>query len=285
MIENDVNSAESVTPSGVVEAVAPTENVSPVVPDTGVQQVADGSAAPAAAPAGQTEAQTEEGRIPLSRLNEVIAERDAARDSESQLREHLKLTANQPQPQVEQPQQEGLTLQVMKQMGLNPEEYVSPAEMAAVNDKVLQIVSTQQNQANQQQQFVASHTDFANVVGHADPVTGQFVYAPPLARVLQQDPSLIAALQNAGAGANALAYRIAVNDPTYQAEVAESNKPAPQVAGEAAEQAIKAAASLTSVSAVGSGAAIDKAAQIAAMSPEQFTAYKNEVMKNGGVAM
>ncbi len=285
-MENDVNSAEVVTPSGVVEAVAPTENVSPVVPDTGVQQVADGSETPAAAPAGQTEEQAI-GPVAYDRFKEVNDAKNALQLQVDQLQGHLRLVGNQPTAQPSQgqspAQQEGLTLQVMKQMNLDPEGYISPAEQAQVSDAVMKITVGQITQQLQEQQFIAAHTDFASVVGSKDPITQQFVTAPPLARVLSQNSQLMTALQ--GPGAYALAYQLAVNDPTYQAELIQRAKPAPQVAGEAAEQAIAAVEGLTSVSAVGQSATVDKKAHLAALSDEEFKAYKDEVIKSGGIAM
>lgn len=285
-MENDVNSTEVVTPSGVVEAVAPTENVSPVVPDTGVQQVADGSAAPAAAPAGQTEEQAI-GPVAYDRFKEVNDAKNVLQSEVEQLRGHLRLVGNQQPAQAAQgqppAQQEGLTLQVMKQIGIDPEGFITPAEQAQVSDMVMALTTQQITSQIQEQQFVAAHSDFAAVVGSKDPLTGQFVTAPPLARVLNANPALMTALQ--GPGAYALAWQLAVNDPTYQAELAQQAKLPPQVAGEAAEQAIKAVEGLTSVSAVGQGATIDKGAQIAAMSDEEIKAKVAEVIKGGGIAM
>lgn len=282
--QNDVNITEVVTQSGVVEAAAPTEDVtSPVVQDTGVQQVADGSAAPAAAPAGQTEDQA----VPYDRFKEVNDAKTALQLQVDQLQGHLRLVGNQqvaPPVQGQSPaQQEGLTLQVMKQMGLDPEGYVSPAEQAQVSDQVMKITVGQITQQIQEQNFVAAHTDFAAVVGSKDPLTGQFVTAPPLARVLSQNPQLMTALQ--GPGAYALAYQLAANDPTYQAELAQRAKLPPQVAGEAAELAIKASEGLTSVSAVGTSATIDKAAAYTTMSDEEIRAKRDEVIRQGGIAV
>lgn len=278
--QNDVNNEPVVTASGVVEP-ATTENVNQVETDTGEQSQESVSQEAAAAPAGQTE---EKGPVPYDRFKEVNDAKNDLQTQVDQLQGHLKLVGNQPaQTDVQPAQQEGLTLQVMKQLGIDP-ELATPVEMAKVNDAVLQIITTQQSQQMQEQQFIATHADFAQVVGAKDPATKQFVYAPPLARVLNQNPGLIAALQNAGAGANALAYQIAVNDPAYQTEVAQRNKPADQIAGETAEQAIKAAASLQSVSNVGNSGVIDKEEQILKMSPEQFTAYLEEVKRKGGVA-
>ncbi len=281
IMANDVNSAEVITPSGVVEAVAPTEDVSPVVQDTGVQQTETVSPDVTAAPAGQTEEQA----VPFDRFKEVNDAKNALQLQVDQLQGHLRLVGTQPATQPVQPQaqQEGLTLQVMRQMGLDPESYVSPTEQAQVSDAVMKMTVNQITQQIQEQNFVAAHADFAKVVGSKDPLTGQFVTAPPLARILNQNPQLMSALQ--GPSAYALAYQLAVNDPTHQAELAQQAKLPPQVAGEAAEQAIKAAEGLTSVSAAGTGATIDKSAQIAAMSDEEFNKHKNAVISQGGIAM
>ena len=281
-MENDVNNASVVTESGVVEA-APTEqtDVSQVTTGTGEQQVAVETVAPAAAPAGQTEKEP----VPYDRFAEVNTEKNDLKAQVEQLQAHVKLVGNQqPVQQTEQPAQEGLTMQVMKQLGVDP-EYATPAEMAKVNDAVMQIMVNQVTNQNQNQQFISGHTDFEAVVGKTDQSTGQFIYAPPLARVLSEDPTLIATLKSAGAGANALAYRLAVTDKTYQAELTEAAKDPNIVAGEAAEVAIKAVTGLTSVSAVGTGGVIDKAAQMAGMSDAEHQAHTDAVKRNGGVAI
>lgn len=280
--QNDVNSENPVvTGSGVVEA-APTTDVSQVVAGEGVQPKGDVTPEVAAAPAGQVE---EKGPVPYDRFAEVNTKNKDLQQENDQLKGHLNLVGNQPQPQAEKPaQQEGLTLQVMKQMNIDP-EFATPIEMAKVTDAVMQIMVSQVTTQNQQQQFLGAHADFAQVVGAEDPVTKQFVYAPPLARVLTANPSLITALQNAGAGATALAYEIAVNDPAYQQQLAEQAKPAQQIAGEAAEQAITAAAGLQSVSSVGAASGvIDKGAQFAAMTNEQIAEHGQKVIQQGGGA-
>lgn len=281
--QNDVNSDNPViTDSGVVEP-APTADVSQVDAGKGEQPKGDVTPAAAAAPAGQVE--EPKGPVPYDRFAEVNTKKNELQAQVDQLQGHLKLVGNQPQPQAEQPaQKEGLTIQVMKQMGIDP-EYATPPEQAKVNDAVMQIMVGQITTQNQQQQFLGTHADFAQVVGTEDPVTKQFVYAPPLARVLAENPSLITALQNAGAGANALAYQIAVKDPTYQQQLAEQAKPAQQIAGESAEQAIKAAASLQSVSSVGApSGVIDKGAQFRAMTNEQIAKHGEQVIQQGGGA-
>lgn len=287
-MENDVNTPPVVTETGVVEAATTESETAQVATEQGVQQVADGQPAAAAAPADQT-VETDKGPVPYDRFAEVNSAKTALQAENDQLKEHLKLTANQQpaqvQPQAAQPVAESLTLQVMKSMGLDPEGILTAQESAQVNDKVMGIMVQQISSQNQSQAFIASKTDFAQVVGQKDPASGQFIYAPPLARVLNANPGLIAALQGAGEGANALAYQLGANDPTYQAQVAQAAIPAPLRAAETAEAVVKAANSMTSVSAAGGAGVIDKAAQIRAMSNEQFIEYKNSIIAQGGIAV
>ncbi len=282
----DVNNEQVVAGSGVVEAVATTESViSEVAPDTGEQKQEGVPQADATAPVEKTEEQA----VPYDRFKTVNDEKNDLKAQVEQLQGHLSLVGNK--QIAEQPtnnttaEQDGLTLKVMKQFGLDPEGYVSNADMAKVTDTVLKLVTEQTAQQMQQQQFIVSHPDFDKVVGHNDPETGKFIYAPPLVNVLKQSPQLRVALQNAGAGANALAYQLAVNDPAYQVQLAQSSKPASEITNEAAENAIKTAASMTSLSAAGSGGVIDKSAQILAMTDEQIKAHGEEVMRKGGVAI
>ena len=283
MAEKDANSAEVVTPSGVVEATAATENVNQVETDAGVQPAGDVTPEAAAAPAEQ---QAEQGPVPYDRFKEVNDAKNELTDTNKQLEEHIRLLGSQQPQQVQQPQgqqPESLTLQVMKQAGIDP-ELATPLQMLEVFDKVSQIRVQQSTTQNQAQQFIAANADYADVVGATD-AQGRFIPAPPLLRAMQEDPQLVADLQAAGPGGTRLAYRIAVTDTIYQQQLADKNKPATQVAGETAEQAIKAAASLQSLSSVGTSGVIDKSAQIRNMTDEQFTAYKEEIIRKGGQAL
>lgn len=285
---NDVNNNPVVTDSGVVEA-PPTEqtDVSQVTTDKGEQSKADGQQEAAAAPAVQTE---EHDPVPYSRFKEVTDAKNAAQEENDQLRNHLNavggqnqnIDQNQLQTGQQPTQQEGVTLQVMKSMGIDP-DLATPVEMAQVNDKVMSLMVQGIQQQNQNQNFIATHADFAQVVGQSDPKTGQFIYAPPLARVLQKEPQLLSALQ--GPGGNALAYRLAVNDPAYQAELAELAKTKDQVTGENVEKVINQAQGLASVSVAGTSGVIDKGAQMRAMTDEQITAHGDQIIQQGGVAM
>lgn len=285
MPDQDVNTEAVVTPTGVVEqpATAPETSVSQVATDDGVQQTGDVTHDTAAAPAEQ---QAEQGPVPYDRFKEVNDAKNELTDTNQRLEEHIRLLGTQQPQRVDQPQgqqPESLTLQVMKQAGIDP-DIATPMEMLQVFDTVSQIRAQQATTQNQVQQFIAANADFTDVVGTTD-AQGRFTAAPPLLRAIQKDPQLTADLQAAGVGANRLAYRIAVTDAIYQQELADKNKPAPQVTGETAEQAIKAAASLTSLSSVGTSGVIDKSAQFAAMTDEQIKAHAEAVMRKGGVAI
>jgi hypothetical protein len=165
-------------------------------------------------------------------------------------------------------------------MGLDPESIATNAEMAQVYDTVSQIRASSMTSQNNQQQFMASHADYAQVVGVTNQ-QGQFVAAPPLLRALQADPQLQSALNAAGTGANLLAYKIAINDPTYQTQLAAAT---PQGQAVVVETVVQNAQAMTSISAVGSGGIIDKSAEIAGETDAQFQARKNAIIGQGGVS-
>ncbi len=285
-VPNDVNTGgQSVTDSGVVEQVAAAPantDVSQVTAGNVEQTEGDVTQQAAAATAEQ---QVDKGPVPYDRFSAVNAEKNALFDENTRLREHNDLLSNQ-QPvqqtqQVQQPQQpESLTLQVMKQMGLDPESIATNAEMAQVYDTVSQIRTNQMTSQNQQQNFMSSHVDYDQVVGVTNH-QGQLIAAPPLLRALQADPQLRAALQAAGQGAGLLAYKIAINDPTYQKQLAAAT---PQGQAVVAETVIDNAQKLNSISALGNTGIIDKGAQLSAMSDEQFQEHKREIISQGGVS-
>lgn len=283
---NDVNNEPVVTDSGVVEqpATAPETSAGQVATDNVVKQDGDVTQTDAAATAEQ-QAEQAKGPVPYDRFKTVNDEKNELAVQNQQLQEHLDLLGKQPTaPQAEVKAPPSLTLEVMNRMGLDPNGLATNAEMAQVTQTVAEIMAQQNANQNRATNFIASNTDFADVVGTTD-ASGRFTPAPPLLRAMKADPQLAAALQAAGPGANLLAYKIAVNDPIYQKQLADRNKPAPEVAGETAEQAIKAAASITSVSAVGTSGVIDKGAQFAGMTDEQIKAHAEKVMREGGVAV
>lgn len=284
-VQTDVNTNQAVTDSGVVQAPQPaTEQNTDVSQVTaGNVEQAEGDVTQQAA-AATAEQQVDKGPVPYDRFSAVNTEKNTLADENAQLREHIALLGNQ-QPvqqaqQVQQPQQpESLTLQVMKQMGID-QEYATPVEMAQVIDKVSEIRSSMVTQQNQQQNFMSAHADYSQVVGVTNQ-QGQFVAAPPLLRAFQADPNLQAALLAAGQGANLLAYKIAVNDPAYQQQLVAAT---PQGQAVAAETVVNNAQKLTSISALGNNGVIDKGAQLAAMSDEQFQEHKKSIIGQGGVS-
>ena len=286
-MDTDVNTGqEVVTGSGVVEQLAPaTEQNTDVGQVTAgdVEQTAGDVTQQAAAATAEQQVE-QKGPVPYDRFSSVNAEKNTLADENAQLKEHISLLSNQQpqqtqQVQQQQPAQESLTLQVMAQMGID-KDYATPVEMAQVIDKVSEIRAGAVAHQNQQQQFISSHADFDQVVGVTN-AQGQFVAAPPLLRALQADPQLQVALQAAGQGANLLAYKIAVNDPAYQKQLVAAT---PQGQAQVAEVAIQQAQAMPSISAVGSPGVIDKGAQMAAMSDEQFAAHKDAIIQQGGVS-
>ncbi len=284
----DVNTEAVVTSTGVVEqpATAPDTSVGQVATDNVVQQDGDVTQTDAAATAEQ-QAEQAKGPVPYDRFKEVNDAKNTLETENQQLREHVNLLGAQPQgdkPQAEVKAPPSLTLEVMKSMGMDPDGMATNAEMAQVTDAVARIMAQQNSSQNNAQNFIVSNPDFAEVVG-ANDASGNFTPAPPLLRAFQKDPQLAADLRAAGTGGNRLAYKIAVADPIYQQQLADKAKTAPVVAGEVAEQAIKAAATMTSVSAAGTTGVIDKGAQFANMTDDQIKAHGEEIMRKGGVAV
>jgi len=274
-IEEGVNNEQFATASGVVEA-ATTESVSqPVATDESINAEAAGVPQADVAPAQGAE---ENGPVPYDRFKEVNEAKKIASDRVAELENYIKLTQQPVQQPVQQPTKESLTLQVMKELGIDPENILTGAEQAQVNDEVSRRTAASYQAQASVQSYIASKPDFAKVVGAVDPLTGQFMYSPPLTRVIQSNPSIATALQSAGNNAAILAYELASKDPVYMAEVAEANKPPAQKLSEQANQTIQQANSQTSVSAVAGVGSLDKAAAIRAMSDEEFKAYKQNIV-------
>ena len=190
--------------------------------------------------------------------------------------------ANAPQAQQQAKQaetsQQSITLQVMKELNFDPESVLTGTEQAQVNDVVLQRIQTANQSQFQVQSFIASKPDFTKVVGVQDPITGQYMYAQPLLRVINANPSIAQALRGAGTNAAVLAYELASKDPQYIKEVAEAAKDPVIQASEKANQAIEQANSQVSISAVAGAGAIDRAAALRAMSEPEFEQYKQGIM-------
>ena len=285
-IENDVNNSPVVTNSGVVEPAAPAQSVTEAAPVTGVenQEVVvqpDGSQAAPGTKQVLADGTDANKPIPYDRFQEVNAEKDAAVERVKMLENMALQNANPPQTK-EPAQPQSMTIQVMKELRFDPEDLLTGEQQAKVNDIVLGRMNAANQAQAQQQSFMSSKPDYANVVGGVDQATQQFAYAPPLQRAMNNNPSiqgvLLSMLRTNPAGAAIVAYEIASKDPTYIKEVAQAAKPAAVQQSEAAQQAIEQANGVVSVSAVAGQGTIDKAAAIRAMSDEQFAQHKQQIM-------
>ena len=196
------------------------------------------------------------------------AEAQAAKIEAQTLRDQMAIASSQP---VKQPERVGLYKAVAKQLGIDP-ELASVDEQGMIFEGMLQVTSSQQSE----QSFIASRPDYAEVVGVIGP-RGQFQYAPPLIRALKENPALASALNNSPNKA-VLAYEIARKDPQYLAELADKAKSADTKAAEKAVVKIEAANKQLSVSAAKGGGQLDKAANIAAMSDEEFRKHNEQIM-------
>ena len=286
--QTDVNNSQIVADTGVVEAEAPTvEGVSQeAAPDTSVQ-APDAGVQQEEAPAQSTEVladgtQTDKP-VEYSRFKEVNDAKNAGDEENARLRQFIQSQQAAPQPQQPQQQPQSISLQVMQELNIDPEDILTGAQQAQINDEVARRTTAVTQSQNQVQNFITSKPDYAQVVGTLDPLTNQFIYAQPMLRVMQANPGITQALQGAGSGAAQLAYQIASQDPAYMAQVAKATADPVVVASEKANQVLHNANSMTSVSAVAGTGTIDKAAAIRAMSPGEFDAYKQSIMDNGGV--
>ena len=288
-VQEGVNTEQSAAASGVVENTAATESVSQeVAPDTSVQT--DTAQQDSSQVAQGTEQVLTDGTeadkpVPYERFKEVNDAKNELTGRVTQLEQFIQVNAPNQQVQPQQPEQQSVTLQVMEEMGYDPENILTGKEQARVNDEVARRTTVVMQSQFQTQSFIASKPDFAKVVGVADPVTEQFKLAPPLQRVIENNPSIAQALRNAGAGANELAYAIASKDSQYLAEVAEASKDITQQASEQAAQVIQQANSMTSVSAVAGQGTLDRGAALRAMSDPEFEVYKQEIINKAGVVM
>lgn len=282
-MDNDVNKNQVVTGSGVVEAATTKDVSQKTVSDKSVN-ASDGSVSQK----GDASAQgTKEVLNDGTQINKPVAydrfkevnEASKAKDATIAQLQQMVVQQQQGETKVKQPEQQSLTLQVMKEMNIDPESILTGAEQAQVNDEVILRINNANQSQMQAQNFVASKPDFVKVVGTLDPVTGQYNFASPMKRALEEDPSLIHALRGAGSGAGMLAYKIASKDPKYVEEVAKAKADAVQKNSEEAAQVIQQADNLTSVSAVSGTGTIDKAAAIRAMSDQEFAAYKDKIMQ------
>ena len=212
--------------------------------------------------------------VPYSRFAEVNAAAkeakeaaEAAKAEADMLRQQV--MAQQPQ-QAQQPTD--LFSQTVKRLGLENETYLDKDQQGAVFNAMMDTVST--NQANVA--FMQSHPDFAQVVGSYD-ARGNFIPAAPLQRVMSRNPYLRQAILSSPQ-AGMLAYELASKDPDYLKSKEQSGMTEAEKAAADAKAIADAAARQGSISAAGTGGGnVDRAAQIRAMSDEEFHAYKEAI--------
>ncbi len=204
----------------------------------------------------------------------AVAEREKRQVAEADVQNLKDQIALQPQaqPATQPEKQASLSQAVAKQLGIDI-EIATPEEICQINEGVLQVMSGQQSE----QSFMNSHPDYAEVVGVTLP-NGQFQYAPPLSRELKANPALADALRSSPNKA-VLAYSIASKNPQYLTELAEKAKSDDTKAAEKAVVKIDAANKQLSISeAKGGGGQLDKAAQVAGMSDEEFRKHNETIM-------
>lgn len=243
--------------------------------DVNTTQVVTGSGAAGQAAAGNTgvtgqaAADGSDKTVPYARFHEVNEKAKTAEAQVQTLNQQVQqmavqlrvIQANAPkETKMEAPK--GAVRQAIQSLGLGDENYLTKDQMADVVDHVLQ----QQMVQNQQQAFIAAHSDYEQVVGRADPVTGQFVMADPLKKVLTENPALQTALQG-NPHAGVIAYELAKHE--VAAAIKNTTKEA-KAAIEAAGQAI-------SISNVSGGGNMDKVAAMQGMNDADFAKHKEAV--------
>ena len=176
------------------------------------------------------------------------------------------------QPPQTQQSQKSMYSALAERLGIDP-EYPSPEDNGRIMEAMMQINNVQM----QNQSFFSSHPDYSQVVGTALP-NGSFNIAPPLQRVIKDNP----ALQSQIAGLTpAVLYQLAVTDKQYQKDLADKGKSKDITDSEKAEAAIKAAAAKASISNAGGGGSLDKVNAIASMSDEDFDKHIEEIKSDG----
>lgn len=226
--------------------------------DTGVGDVSTGDAA-----------QDQEAKLnaAITMANSEKEKRQTAEAETKAVTDQMAILAAAPKTDVNA-NQKSLYVQLAERRGIDA-EFPTPEENGLIMQDMLQLNNVQ----NEQLTFIASHPDYSEVVGVSLP-NGGFNIAAPLKRVIANNPALASKIASLDP---AIVYQLAVTDPTYQKEVAEGAKPADIKAAEKAELAIKAAAAKASVSNAGGSGSLDKMAEVAAMTDEQFDTHIEEI--------
>ena len=169
---------------------------------------------------GETTQAAAETTIPKERLDAEIAKTKAERSENDSLKAQIAVMAanqaqvGQTQTQQQQTQATSLTQAVVKELGFADEPYLTTEMSIAVTDRVQQYRDVQIAATTASANFISSHADYSEVVGQTDPLTNQFVTAPPLTRILAKNPQLAAAIKSS-AYPEQLAYEIASKESEY----------------------------------------------------------------------
>jgi hypothetical protein len=289
-VQEGVNSTElAAQQNGVVEQVAATNNG--VVDQNAATQSVDASTADGQQQASQvatddSQVTTENQAVPYVRFKAI---NDAKNEAEAKLKDYeayiqglktAQANTGQQQQTVQQTQQ-SLTLQVMKEMGYDKDSILTGEEQARVTDAVLGRMQAATTAQTQLQTFMSNATDYIEVVGQQNNITGQFMFAEPMLQLMKEKPTVAACLQGLDqTRAAILCYELASafkkGKETQQAVDQQQQTIADT------EQVIQQANSQQSISSVaGQTGTIDKGAQIRSMTDEQFKAYKQEIMNSG----
>ena len=200
--------------------------------------------------------------------------RQEAETKNAQLQQQMQImSANQGQQQAATQPQTSMFMQAAKQLGYDP-DYLSPEETGHVMDTLLQYMA----QGQQDVVFNASHPDFDEVVGKV--VNGTFQESPHLQKVFETNPGLRQAFHSTGLtpSTKLIAYQMVKNDPTYQTTVKEAGMTDEQKKAAEADAKIKAANTVGSISNVQGSGNLDRGANLAGMTDEEFQKEKEKVM-------
>lgn len=139
--------------------------------------------------------------VPYAKLKEATDARKAAEDREKLLQQQVALvTANQQVNQQQIAQQPKSTYeQAMVDLGYTSDDLYGDAIVKVQNRKAELDAALQQQQGaiNANVQFVASHSDFNQVVGSVDPTTKAMIWSPEALSLIQKKPYLAGAFQSA----------------------------------------------------------------------------------------
>jgi len=160
-------------------------------------------------------------------------------------------------------------------------DYV-PLEAARQAHQSLQQTYDKKLEAVQEQVFFATHQDYEEVVGKADPMTGQFLMSEHVKAAITKNPALVQWIkqQPDSITAREAAYRIAKQEMAN----AKPQTPAPNTDAQAlaaaayAENSAIARTQPGAASAAGGDGAVNKSANVEAMPDDQFDAHEREVL-------